>query len=222
MAYVLGFLFADGNVTDSAQSSRTRYVQFSNTNRQIIEEIRKIMRSSHKIQIRRPQIVEYPGGKIYKNSRLYRFRIGSKELFSDVYVLGVIPNKSLVVKFPKVEERYLSHFVRGYFDGDGCVYVESIQGKTGKRLIKRMRVIFTSGSKRFLVGLEKSLSKISKISGGNIYHENRAFRLVYGTKSSNLLCNFMYKNKGNLFLGYKYDTFNRFKRVRQISNTVIN
>lgn len=38
----------------------------------------------------------------------------------DLINLGCVPNKSLILKFPTfdiVPEKYMSHFIRGYFDG---------------------------------------------------------------------------------------------------------
>ena len=35
---------------------------------------------------------------------------------------GCVPNKSLILKPPLVDDKFMSHFIRGYFDGDGCVH----------------------------------------------------------------------------------------------------
>jgi len=36
---------------------------------------------------------------------------------------GCVPRKSLVVNFPSIiPEKLISHFMRGYFDGNGCIY----------------------------------------------------------------------------------------------------
>ena len=40
MAYVLGFLYADGNIVD-AVASRTQYISFSSKDREIIAKIKK-------------------------------------------------------------------------------------------------------------------------------------------------------------------------------------
>lgn len=34
---------------------------------------------------------------------------------------GCVPCKSLVLEFPKLDSQYHSHFIRGYFDGDGSI-----------------------------------------------------------------------------------------------------
>jgi len=50
---------------------------------------------------------------------------------SDLMSHGVVPKKSLILTFPPlstVSEDFLPAFVRGYFDGDGCLSLY----KTGK------------------------------------------------------------------------------------------
>ena len=36
-------------------------------------------------------------------------------------LLGVIENKSHNLQFPNIDPCLYSHFIRGYFDGDGCI-----------------------------------------------------------------------------------------------------
>jgi hypothetical protein len=41
---------------------------------------------------------------------------------SDLTRLGAVKNKSLILEFPQfITPKLLSHFIRGYFDGDGCI-----------------------------------------------------------------------------------------------------
>lgn len=57
------------------------------------------------------------------------------ELCEDLEKLGGIKNKSLVLNFPTssiVPDYLLNHFIRGYFDGDGCIW----NGKRKKMIVK--------------------------------------------------------------------------------------
>jgi len=42
MAYVLGFLYADGCIVDAAKSSRTQYIKFASKDKEIIEKIKSV------------------------------------------------------------------------------------------------------------------------------------------------------------------------------------
>lgn len=206
MAYVLGYIYADGSLED-ASYLRGKYLRISSTDWESIIQLKKALRSEHRLVTLRPS-EKHPG------KTRYLLRIGSHKIFDDLIKLGVYPKKSLTVQFPRIPQKYLPDFVRGYFDGDGCVYIEHKLGRLGQKLIKRMRVIFTSGSRQFLVGLQDVLQGRLGING-HIYYEHRAFRLVYGTRESSALCDLMYKNSKSLFLKRKHDTFVYFKKVRQ-------
>ena len=53
------------------------------------------------------------------------FTINNKQMTSSLISNGVVPNKTYCLEFPNVDivsKNLLSHFIRGYFDGDGCVH----------------------------------------------------------------------------------------------------
>lgn len=62
---------------------------------------------------------------IRKETHHATFRVSaySKVLADDLITLGCSPNKSLDLAFPTVPPGLVSHFVRGYFDGDGSAMV---------------------------------------------------------------------------------------------------
>jgi hypothetical protein len=207
MAYVTGFIFADGAVEDVRKSSRTCYTLISNNHKEILIDIKRSLHSNHQLRLRKPRWQVFPGGGRYFCKASYHLRIGSKEIFDDLNRLGVTPRKSLTLKFPKVPEPYLNHFIRGYFDGDGCVHVDTHQGKFKHRL----STIFTCGSRQFLEKLTKHLHKRAKLSFQNVFFQHRAFRLRFGTHDSLKLLNFIYKGINKVpYLHYKHDIYKRY------------
>ena len=59
----------------------------------------------------------------------------SVEMCQDLTNLGAVRAKSLLIEFPDeniVPEKLMPHFIRGYFDGDGCVW-------NGKRKIMKVK-----------------------------------------------------------------------------------
>ena len=53
---------------------------------------------------------------------LYMLSIYSRELSNNLTSLGCHNKKSLDMVFPKISDYLFWPFVRGYFDGDGCIY----------------------------------------------------------------------------------------------------
>ena len=82
MAYVLGFMYADGNITDSVVF-RTQYISFDSADREIIEKIKIALSSNHKIQIKPERLTIHANGT-YKSREAFRLRIGSREMFDDL------------------------------------------------------------------------------------------------------------------------------------------
>ncbi len=129
-------------------------------------------------------------------------------MFSDLSYLGFTPNKSKNIKLPKIPKKSIGDFVRGYFDGDGCVYFRKhkVKDRKNKKWIFATR--FTAGSHNFLFSLHKLLS--TYIKGGFITAKNRGWELVFSHSDSLALCKLMYNNGfQDLYLKRKYKIFNR-------------
>ena len=205
MAYVLGYIYADGSLDDSSYM-RGKYVQITSTDEDSIQRIKFWLNSEHKIGQKKSNFI---GGKI-----CFMLRIGSHKIYNDLFKLGLYPNKSLTINFPKVPQKYLGHFIRGYFDGDGCVHFARSKGKTRKLIIKRVRVIFTSGSKVFLEGMNEIL-KVAGIKEGKIYSSKRSYQAIYNTKESMRVFKLMYKNTSiNSFFMRKFKIFKEYFELR--------
>ena len=95
--------------------------------------------------------------------------LDSQEICNDILRLGGKLRKSLNVKWPNVPCEYLPDFVRGFFDGDGCVY--------NSRNLTLASIV--CGSKEFITGLENAVRKYvpdigkSKSKKGGFYVRKR-------------------------------------------------
>lgn len=207
MAYVLGYIFADGAIEDVQESSRACYIALISKDLSILEKIKTVMDSNHKLYKRKAQMEPYPGNKGYVSSERFVFRIGSKLIYNDLLKLGVTPRKSLTISFPNIPLEFLSPFIRGYFDGDGCLHL--IKGKYP-------RLIFTSGSNKFLEGLSNTLSIVLNIPLKVVYSQlqksnNLCYRLHYNTKISRKVLEFMYKDLEKApYLERKYAIYQKY------------
>lgn len=215
MAYVFGYIVADGSLED-ASYLRGKCVRISSKDFDILERIRNTLRSKHTIREVGPcECWEADGTKKYISSPKYLLRIGCKEIYNDLIALGLCPRKSLNVSLPRITKQYLSHFIRGYFDGDGCVFVENDV---------RLRVIFTSGSYGFLKDLSIALKKEVGVNLRNINKSTRSYQLNYSTRESLRILNYLYREVDDkLFLERKYNIYLDFlngdvaERLRQRS-----
>ncbi len=217
MAYVLGFMYADGNIVDSI-ISRAKYISFDSVDLEIIEKIRDTLSSNHKVQIKPGKLTSHING-VYKSKDGFRLRIGSKEMFEDLMKLGITPQKSLTIRFPQeIPKSYLGHFARGYFDGDGCVHIMKGRSKLGKQTFKGLTVIFTSGSRLFLEELRNRFEEMGLVRG-RIYFGSNSYQLKYSTLESMLWFQIFYGDEAsNLFLKRKLDIFIKYLQNRARKN----
>ena len=195
MAYVLGFFCADGSMTKNKRGAH--FIEFYIKDLDLLKKIRKSLKSNHKIKTR-------------KRSGLvaYRLQIGSKKIFQSLLKLGLLPRKSKRVILPQIPKNYLSHFVRGYFDGDGSVWCGFIHKYNRKKPVKILLTRFTSGNKSFLTALSRRLAdEIQTAENPLIPFCSGAYRLSYSTHDSIRLYNFIYSEDSELRLSRKKKIF---------------
>lgn len=107
-AYWLGFLYADGYV------SHTGYIRIA-LQEQDLEHIKKFRTAieANEVTIKHNQ-----------KTKSYSIDCCSIKMARDLAKKGCFQNKSLTLTFPIediVPNHLIHHFMRGYFDGDGCI-----------------------------------------------------------------------------------------------------
>ncbi len=201
---MLGFFTADGSMTKNERGAH--FIEIEITDKGLLYKIRRIICSNHKISVRERK---------FPCKTAYRLQIGSKEMFYDLMGLGLTPAKSKIVNLPKIPNQYLSHFTRGYFDGDGSVTIcKYIRADRNNR--KSFVIIsgFVSGSKKILGNLHTRLKESANISGGALNYNSRGYRLNFSVKDSLKLYRFMYRNlEGGLFLNRKKKIFEKYFKI---------
>lgn len=110
-AYWLGFLAADGCLH---MERIIISLKLSSKDRNHIERLRRALNTNYPIHGYNKRGMKY---------RAYGISISSGEMYNDLMDKGVTPRKSLTLKPPKnIPNHLIHHWVRGYFDGDGCVH----------------------------------------------------------------------------------------------------
>lgn len=210
MAYVLGFFLADGTIT--LNNLGGAYIAFQIKEQCLLELIRATFQSEHKIAKRIDSRTD---------GVMYRLQIGSKQMVADLAALGIKPGKTTRLDLPKMNDCYFPHFLRGYFDGDGNVWVGATHtSRTNSNV--GILVSFTSGSRKFLESLQERLS-VYQISGSMFAVKNRAaWRLQFSTNSSILLHRLMYDTlSGRLYLPEKRNRFAEYLRQKKKNLTAV-
>ena len=112
-AYWLGFLFADGCIKNNGNSYSV-CLQLAEKDKNTIAKFKKSITSEH-------PIVKYYDKRVDKN--YYGIYVSNFKFAENLMSVGCLPRKTFDAIFPfdKIAEDLIRHFIRGYFDGDGCV-----------------------------------------------------------------------------------------------------
>ena len=112
-AYILGFIYADGFVGDERHNN----IVISIKDRELLEEIANLLDFTGTIR------KTSKGG--FENSKEgFSLNFSSSIMANRLREIGLYPKKSLtLIRFPEIRKDLERHFIRGYFDGDGSIYL---------------------------------------------------------------------------------------------------
>lgn len=187
-SYLLGLLFADGNNDGHTEIS----IQLSEVDITILEKFREFFKTD------RP--LEFISKKNNKQHNQYRLRINSRHICDKLTKYGCTKNKSLTLKFPTcIPSEFIHHFIRGYFDGDGCISIN-------KNNYLQFSIV---GTKEFIGSVaDIFIENISDLRI-KIYFDKRGsgvYSLFVNGNSSIRVFDYLYNNS-NIYIGRKYNKF---------------
>jgi hypothetical protein len=75
----------------------------------------------HLLKLRDALSSTHPVSQIPSRPSIARFVVSSPDIVKDLGTYGVVPNKTFKLEFPSnIPDDLLRHYIRGFFDGDGC------------------------------------------------------------------------------------------------------
>jgi hypothetical protein len=195
-SYVLGFWAADGFISKMKLSYTWGLVQ---KDQEFLQKIADTMGSNHPIKERKG------------SNGCYGLRIYNKRLYEKMIEFGFSNRKSSTMVFPEMSKENRKHFIRGYFDGDGCVMLQKSN---------QLKVVFTCGDRTFLARMKQQLKEDAGLKGGSISRlkASNAYQLGYSTNDSLKIKDYIY-NEADLFLSRKKETFMKFKPSKSMSRS---
>jgi hypothetical protein len=187
-AYILGFIYADGNVAwDEAKGYYTLTITAAEKDKVHLEAIRSHLSSTKPL--------------LYSEStKSYRMIVNNKTICKKLISLGVIPRKSLVVSFPKLPANLQSHFIRGVVDGDGNVRYVS------RKRSPYFEITISSGSKGFLISLADLVDKNIGIQVNLRKIGTNTYQVQYSCAKGKKFGDYIYSD-ASLYLERKYKEY---------------
>lgn len=190
-AYWLGFIFADGYISTSNYQFEVSLKSLD------IGHLQKLAKFFSK---RTP---------LYCDETRCRLEISSKHLWNTLNNLGCVPRKSLILKFPEVsifsDKKLIKHFIRGYWDGDGCLTYKRANYPTisvlgTEDMLSNIQVYLKTNKTLYNNSKTQDITKVLKING------KEAFEVTQ----------YLYKD-ASIYLERKYNKYLEFCRLYEES-----
>lgn len=203
-AYWLGFLYADGSINrfykGEKLKSMTLELGLAYKDKGHLEKFKKCLETNIPIFEKTNKL----NGKEYKSVRI---QLNNTKICYDLCDLGCTPNKTFDIKFPTfdiVPKEFMRDFIRGFFDGDGCISVSEMAGKP--------HIMLTiTGMSDMLQSISDFLISENVIRVKPKIHKDKRQKSTYnvyfyGTDSNKELLDYLYKDS-NIYLDRKYNQY---------------
>ena len=202
MAHILGFIFADGNITEVTHNGYSDKLGFGQ-NKKDIDILRKI-----KQELSAEQTLSI--GKKYVHFSIY-----SQVIVDDLKKLGITYRKSSQknpCKLPNIPQKYIRDFIRGIVDGDGSVNFNKRgrqKGRPNLSICGRKEVM--SFIRNHFLCRFNIYSKITQPKkGGKL---SNVFYINYRCNSAKILIHYLYNN-ARLYLERKFRLAKQCSKIK--------
>ena len=114
MAWVLGVVYTDGSIDPGRQENTLRPISVTTAKLSIGQKEPELLLKLIRLMESNAKLITVTGGTMV-------LQIYSNKIYRDLVDIGLRPHKSLDMQFPNIPKAYLSHFIRGCWDGDGSI-----------------------------------------------------------------------------------------------------
>ncbi len=189
-AYWLGMLMADGNVSDKGNKYVIRLC-LKNEDIYLPAIFLKDIKSTSQI-------------KIDKHGR-GNARVFSKKMFNDLAKFNMLPRKTGEEKMPdNIPKSLMNHYIRGFYDGDGCISIR-------KRNNKVCKMSICCSNPDFLISLMKEVKEAIEI--GFSLSKNKIYEMnIYSHENYIKFSNWLYKD-ATIAMIRKYERAKKYLNI---------
>lgn len=139
--YLLGLILTDGCI--SQQEGKQERMTLRTSDKQLAELLHPFICPDRKLYANKPYKEEHNVSYGLVNT--------NENAIATLKAYGIEADKTYTVKYPSILKSHTHHFVRGLFDGDGSIFLNTVKGKEYKH------ISFTTASIDFANGLKEEL-----------------------------------------------------------------
>ena len=196
-AYWLGFIFADGWIHKDIKNHNYELgIELQSQDIKQLEDFNKELGNVHDI-VHKHYEKYICNHKEKSSTDSVIIRIYSRQIIEDLIKHGVVENKTKYTTFPKVDNYFLD-FLRGYIDGDGCIYVNDKKYGT---------VHITSSKHDVLQYIKYKLSNEYNIKSSIYTEKENKYRIYFNGKNAIDLLDLIYYDINVQKLNRNYEKY---------------
>lgn len=205
MSYILGYIVADGCITNDRTRKKNPFTfNITSIDKEHLFDIKQALKSEYKLSIK-----NNGNGGI-----AYQLQIRNRTLCEDLIRLGVVPRKTHHLQPMRIPRKYFSAFVRGFFDGDGTVYLYKVNGVT------QIKAGFVCVRRSFLMDFGHRLCEaisipIKSIHKNDTHGKMTRYSIAFYIDDCRKLKQFMYMDHPTLLLKRKWNIFKMWETVKR-------
>lgn len=201
-AYFFGLVYADGNLFRNC-------IDITLIDKQILEDISLMVYGKIVLGERKAKTVNFKQKK-YNQKKQYRFLITCKEIVNDLKKYGLHENKGYTIRLPNIKKELIRHFIRGYMDGDGCVFLDFKYNKNHRATLV--------SNKKFCNDIKKIVEDKINITSYIKPKKGKMFDfIIYGKNQVLLFLDWIY-NDSTIRLERKYKKYLELKTYEKTNS----
>lgn len=196
-AYWLGFIYADGWISKNGCSHEVA-IELGIRDITHLEKFKKCINSRSNISSTHKHLIICNNSN-FTDTDTCKIRVYSADMYRGLVSHGITSQKTYDDNFPIIDDGLFRHLLRGYFDGDGCLYIN----KKGN-----IAIHITAYSDIFLKHIQKRIRDFG-FDSAIYYEEERKSRIyINGTQSDKKrFLDFLYLNS-TVYLDRKFNSYN--------------
>lgn len=193
-AYWIGWLLTDGGISNKHDIE----IAISKKDEDILHVLENDLQIYNKV-------------KPFQNKYM-RFSISCIKMCEDLMQYGIVPNKTLTLKYPtNIPEEFSTHLLRGMFDGDGGFTIGTttrFYKHRNKSYTKPYQELSFTGTFDMCNNFQNTLLKYIDMPQKKITTNHSIYRVRWSNKDEILsICNVLYKDCDQHYLKRKYDLY---------------
>ena len=201
--YWAGFIAADGSLQNK-KYSKVLKITLSKKDENHLKKFKEHINCNNPIKT----YMVKPSKLVTKICYCSEIQIVSHKIFYDLSKFNIVPNKTKIYDLPNwlIDHPLVHHFMRGYFDGDGCL---TSCGLSKNRTITQANFSII-GNYNFINKYQQILIQNNITNTTKIIKYDNIYKLNYcGNNNIRKIFKFLFNNS-NIWLDRKYNLFQKY------------